>query len=93
MSLSKFVVGRPTTLLIIFVLMILFGLYVASNLAIDLFPEINPPILVVFSDSSVLGPGDWFRISSQSRGDCDPQHLFDGRIAGTLRFGQSRLAW
>ncbi|MFP4010940.1 MAG: efflux RND transporter permease subunit [Spirochaetaceae bacterium] len=56
MSVSKTVVSRPTTTLMIFILVIGFGLYAASGLAIDLFPEINPPVLVVFTDYSGAGP-------------------------------------
>ncbi|MFP4302122.1 MAG: efflux RND transporter permease subunit [Spirochaetaceae bacterium] len=56
MSVSKTVVGRPTTLLIIFVLLVGFGLYSASDLAIDLYPETNPPVLILFTNYSGAGP-------------------------------------
>ncbi|MFP4534967.1 MAG: efflux RND transporter permease subunit [Spirochaetaceae bacterium] len=56
MSVSKTVVGRPTTLLIIFVLLVGFGLYTASDLAIDLYPETNPPVLILFTNYSGAGP-------------------------------------
>jgi len=56
MSLTKTTVNRPTTVLIIFLLAIGFGLYTASNLAIDLFPEINPPVLMVFTSYPGAGP-------------------------------------
>lgn len=56
MSLSKSVVGRPTTVMIIFLLVIGFGLYSSSDLAIDLFPEINPPVLVLFTSYEGAGP-------------------------------------
>ena len=56
MSVTRTVVNRPTTTLIIFILVIGFGLYAASGLAIDLFPEINPPVLVVFTNYSGAGP-------------------------------------
>ncbi len=56
MSLSKSVVGRPTTVLIIFILIAGFGLYSASDLAIDLFPEINPPVLILFTNYEGAGP-------------------------------------
>jgi hydrophobic/amphiphilic exporter-1 (mainly G- bacteria), HAE1 family len=56
MSLSKRVVGRPTTVLIIFILIAGFGLYSASDLAIDLFPEINPPVLILFTNYEGAGP-------------------------------------
>jgi len=56
MSLSKRVVGRPTTVLIIFVLVVGFGLYTTSDLAIDLFPEIDPPVLLLFTNYPGAGP-------------------------------------
>lgn len=56
MSVTRTVVNRPTTTLIIFILVIGFGLYAASGLAIDLFPEVNPPVLVIFTNYSGAGP-------------------------------------
>ncbi|MCG8479732.1 MAG: efflux RND transporter permease subunit, partial [Spirochaetales bacterium] len=56
MSLSKAVVARPTTVLIICILIVGFGLYSTSDLAIDLFPEINPPVLVLFTTYDGAGP-------------------------------------
>jgi HAE1 family hydrophobic/amphiphilic exporter-1 len=56
MSVTRTVVNRPTTTLIIFILVIGFGLYAASGLAIDLFPEVDPPVLIVFTNYSGAGP-------------------------------------
>ena len=56
MSIAKKVVGRPTTVLIIFVLLIGLGIYATSDLAIDLYPEIEPPILVVLTTYEGAGP-------------------------------------
>ena len=42
MSVMRTVVRRPTTLLIVFILLIGLGVYAAIDLTIDLFPEINP---------------------------------------------------
>ena len=56
MSLSKRVVERPTTIFIIFTLIIGFGIYASSDLAIDLFPEIDPPILLLFTNYEGAGP-------------------------------------
>ncbi len=56
MSVMRTVVRRPTTLLIVFILLIGLGVYAAIDLTIDLFPEINPPILMVFCDYSGAGP-------------------------------------
>jgi hydrophobic/amphiphilic exporter-1 (mainly G- bacteria), HAE1 family len=56
MSLAKKVVGRPTTVFIIFVLLIGLGIYATTDLAIDLYPEIEPPILVVMTTYEGAGP-------------------------------------
>ncbi|MCL2211382.1 MAG: efflux RND transporter permease subunit [Treponema sp.] len=56
MSMVKGVVARPTTILIIFLLLIGLGIFAMINLPIDLYPEINPPILVVFTSYSGAGP-------------------------------------
>ncbi len=54
--LVKSVVQRPTTYLVIFILLFIFGLYTCSGVAVDLFPEINPPVLVVNTDYEGVGP-------------------------------------
>lgn len=56
MSLAKSVVSRPTTVVIVFVLLIGLGLFAMINLPIDLYPEINPPYLVVYTSYSGAGP-------------------------------------
>lgn len=56
MSLTKSVVNRPTTVGIIFLLVVGFGLYTLSDIAIDLYPEIEPPILLLFTDYYGAGP-------------------------------------
>ncbi|MFO8042126.1 MAG: efflux RND transporter permease subunit [Alkalispirochaeta sp.] len=53
---SKRVVSRPTTVFIIFALVFGFGLYTTSDLAIDLFPEIDPPVLILFTNYEGAGP-------------------------------------
>ena len=54
--LAKTVVSRPTTFLIIFLLLIGLGLFAMINLPVDLMPEINPPYLVVFTSYTGAGP-------------------------------------
>jgi HAE1 family hydrophobic/amphiphilic exporter-1 len=54
--LAKRIVGRPTTVVIVFVLLIGLGLFSLTNLAVDLYPEINPPFLVVFTSVTGAGP-------------------------------------
>lgn len=56
MNISKFAVNRPTTVLIMFVLLVGFGLYTSLNLTIDLYPEINPPVLFIFTTYAGAGP-------------------------------------
>jgi HAE1 family hydrophobic/amphiphilic exporter-1 len=54
--LAKTVVSRPTTFLIIFALLIGLGFFALANLPIDLYPEINPPYLVVYTSYTGAGP-------------------------------------
>ena len=56
MSLAKSIVSRPTTVLIIFLLFIGLGFFALANLPIDLYPEINPPYLVVYTSYPGAGP-------------------------------------
>ncbi|MDR1957336.1 MAG: efflux RND transporter permease subunit [Treponema sp.] len=56
MSLAKTAVSRPTTIFIIFLLLIGLGVFAMLNLPIDLFPEINPPYLAVFTTYTGAGP-------------------------------------
>ncbi|MDR1863287.1 MAG: efflux RND transporter permease subunit [Treponema sp.] len=56
MSVAKAVVSRPTTIFIIFLLLIGLGIFAFINLPLDLFPEINPPYLVVYTSYSGAGP-------------------------------------
>jgi HAE1 family hydrophobic/amphiphilic exporter-1 len=53
---AKMAVGRPTTIFIIFALLIGLGGFALINMPIDLFPEINPPYLVVYTSYSGAGP-------------------------------------
>jgi len=54
--LAKTVVKRPTTVAIIYALLAGLGLYASISLAVDLLPEISPPILVVVTNYSGAGP-------------------------------------
>jgi HAE1 family hydrophobic/amphiphilic exporter-1 len=56
MSIAKSVVSRPTTVFVIFALLIGLGFFALVNLPIDLYPEINPPILVVYTSYEGAGP-------------------------------------
>ncbi|MFP3042353.1 efflux RND transporter permease subunit [Treponema primitia] len=56
MSMAKLAVGRPTTIFIIFALLLGLGGFALVNMPIDLFPEINPPYLVVYTSYTGAGP-------------------------------------
>jgi HAE1 family hydrophobic/amphiphilic exporter-1 len=58
MSLAKGTVARPTTIFIIFALLIGLGIFAMVNLPIDLFPEISPPYLVVYTSYTGAGPDE-----------------------------------
>jgi len=49
MSFAKTVVSRPTTVVIIFVLLIGLGIFSLANLAVDLYPEVNLPNIMVIT--------------------------------------------
>jgi len=53
---AKTVVERPTTFLIIFLLLIGLGFFALINLHIDLYPEINPPYLLIITTYSGASP-------------------------------------
>jgi len=52
----KTVVSRPTTIFIIFLLLIGLGIFAMFNLPIDLYPEIDMPILAVYTSYTGAGP-------------------------------------
>lgn len=56
MSLTRKVVNRPTTFFVLFALVLGFGLYTSLDIPIDLFPEIEPPVLVLTSTYDGAGP-------------------------------------
>jgi HAE1 family hydrophobic/amphiphilic exporter-1 len=66
MSFAKTAVSRPTTIFIIFLLLIGLGIFAIANLPIDLVPEINPPYLVVYTTYSGAGPEEVERSVSRT---------------------------
>ncbi len=56
MSIAKSVVGKPTTIFIAFALLVGLGLFATANLPIDLYPEIEPPVLIVITSYANAGP-------------------------------------
>lgn len=56
MSLSKTAVNRPTTTLIIFVILVALGLYAYTDLPLDLLPDIELPYVAVMTTYTGAGP-------------------------------------
>ena len=52
----KTVVRKPVTMLIVFLILTFMGVYTASDLPIDLFPDIDFPVLVIFCQNEGSGP-------------------------------------
>ncbi len=56
MSLSRTAVNRPTTTLIIFVILVALGLYATSDLPLDLLPDIELPYVAISTTYMGAGP-------------------------------------
>lgn len=56
MSLTNTVVRRPTTIIVIYVLLTVLAVVVFPNLAVELFPEMDLPMVVVYSSYSGASP-------------------------------------
>ncbi|MCL2233876.1 MAG: efflux RND transporter permease subunit, partial [Treponema sp.] len=56
MSIARSIVSRPTTVLIIFVLLIGLGVFSLMNLSVDLYPEVELPVLIVITPFPGAGP-------------------------------------
>ncbi|MBI9098603.1 MAG: efflux RND transporter permease subunit [Spirochaetaceae bacterium] len=56
MSLTRTVVNKPVTIIVAFTILIGLGLYISPRIPIDLYPEISPPILVIFTNYEGAGP-------------------------------------
>ncbi len=56
MSLTNTVVRRPTTIIVIYVLLTVLALVVFPNLAVELFPEMDLPMVIVYSSYSGASP-------------------------------------
>ncbi len=55
-SLSKVAVDKPVSVSIIFIIIIALGMYALSDLSIDLFPEIDFPMVIVLATYSGTSP-------------------------------------
>jgi HAE1 family hydrophobic/amphiphilic exporter-1 len=58
MKLSELAVNRPVTTVVIFLALIVLGVYSLGNLAIDLIPDISFPMIAVFSDYPGVAPAE-----------------------------------
>jgi len=56
MFLSRFGIRRPLTVFMIFTAVLVLGLISLQNLKIDLFPEMNFPMVAVVSNYAGVGP-------------------------------------
>ncbi len=56
MNISKVAVGKPTTILILFIVLSALGLFTALRLPIDLFPDLELPFLAVITEYPNAGP-------------------------------------
>ncbi len=56
MSLTDTVVKRPTTVIVIYALLIALALVVLPNLAVELFPEMNLPMVIIYSTYEGASP-------------------------------------
>ena len=63
--LVKRIISRPTTVCIVFILLIGLGIFSALNLSVDLYPEINPPFLAVITTYPGAGPEEVERAVSR----------------------------
>ena len=56
MSISKLAVKKPTTTLIIFILLAALGIYCTTSLPLDMFPDMDIPYIIVSTSYSNAGP-------------------------------------
>jgi HAE1 family hydrophobic/amphiphilic exporter-1 len=56
MNLTEQSVNRPVTTLIIYGIVVIMALFLLPSLPVDLFPEIEPPVLVVSTTYTGMGP-------------------------------------
>ena len=58
MSMVKTVVSKPVTMFIVFVLIGIIGLYTTKDLAIDLFPDVEIPTVIIMTQNEGSGPSE-----------------------------------
>ena len=58
MSMVKTVVNRPVMMMIVFIVVLVMGLFTAKDLAIDLYPDIEFPVIIVMTQNTGSGPSE-----------------------------------
>ena len=91
MNISKLAVKKPTTILIIFVVLAALGIYTAARLPIDLFPDIELPMVYVVTNYENAGPEEVERAVTRPL-----ESVFSGvtglnKITSTSSFGSSMI--
>ena len=66
MSLSKSAVQKPTTVVILFIVLVALGLYATSKLPLDLYPDIEIPYIIVSTTYANAGPEEVERSVSRT---------------------------
>lgn len=66
MSLSKLAVSKPTTVIIIFVILTALGIYSSTRLSTDLYPDIEIPYIIVSTTYTNAGPQEVERSVSRT---------------------------
>lgn len=89
--LVKTIVNRPTTFFVIFALLIGFGLYTATDLSVDLLPEINPAVLVVNTAYPGAGPEEVERAVTRPMESILSNVSNIQQISSTTRQGNSQV--
>jgi len=56
MSLTNTIVHRPTTIIVIYILLVALALVVFPNLSVELFPELDLPMVIVYTTYSGASP-------------------------------------
>lgn len=56
MNLPKLSVNRPVTVVMVIMIILLLGFVSFSNLSMDLFPELNLPIIIIYTEYPGAGP-------------------------------------
>ena len=75
MSPSKAAVEHPVLTLIVFSLLGIMGIFTLSNVAIDLFPDTDIPMIVVMTEYENAGPEslpDWAQVLPDPEGCLRP---------------------